>query len=28
MVAAGKKLGIPVPLHEKVYAELLKKNKK
>jgi 2-dehydropantoate 2-reductase len=25
MVAAGKKLGIPLPLHEKVYAELLKK---
>jgi 2-dehydropantoate 2-reductase len=25
MVAAGKKLGIPVPLHEKVYSELLKK---
>jgi 2-dehydropantoate 2-reductase len=25
MVAAGKKLGIPVPLHEKVYGELLKK---
>lgn len=26
MVAAGKKLGIPLPLHEKVYAELLKKS--
>jgi 2-dehydropantoate 2-reductase len=25
MAAAGKRLGIPVPLHEKVYAELLKK---
>jgi len=25
MVAAGKKLGVPVPLHEKVYGELLKK---
>lgn len=25
MVAAGKKLGIPLPLHEKVYTELLKK---
>jgi 2-dehydropantoate 2-reductase len=25
MVAAGKKLGIPLPLHEKVYMELLKK---
>lgn len=25
MVAAGKKLGIPMPLHESVYAELLKK---
>jgi 2-dehydropantoate 2-reductase len=24
MVAAGKKLGIPVPLHEKIYSELLK----
>jgi len=25
MVAAGKKLGIPLPLHERVYTELLKK---
>ena len=25
MVAAGKKLGIPVPLHEKLHSELLKK---
>ena len=25
MVAAGKKLGVPVPLHEKIYVELLKK---
>jgi len=25
MVAAGKKLGIPLPLHERVYIELLKK---
>ncbi len=25
MVAAGKKLGVPAPLHEKVYTELLKK---
>ena len=25
MVAAGKKLGVPVPLHEKIYGELLKK---
>jgi 2-dehydropantoate 2-reductase len=25
MVAAGKKLGVPVPLHEKVYGELMKK---
>jgi 2-dehydropantoate 2-reductase len=25
MVVTGKKLGIPVPLHEKVYSELLKK---
>lgn len=25
VVAAGKKLGVPVPLHEKVYGELLKK---
>lgn len=25
MVAAGKKLGIPAPLHEKVYSELLQK---
>jgi ketopantoate reductase len=25
MVQAGKQLGIPVPLHEKVYAELKKK---